>query len=1247
MTDLPAKTATPRPAPRKKRWLLRIAIALAALVVLAVIIVQLVLWSNLPRGIAVSQIEKQLGLRLQVQSLSTGWLGNTRLTNVTVSLPLSTKAFLEVPVMKVKNTSLFGLMLGRPVAVKAIVLNNPHIYVVQDAGGQWNLQEVAQLLARAGGQKPSEESAATSSVPALPNVQLVGGIITIIDNKNRKAEIEPLSVNGYRDTAVSWKYDVRIPPRVKITGRLVPGGNWAHELAIELADPGYWAKPWFADLPALNVDATWRGALTSAGPAGRLDLRKVTLGLKTGAVEAYGAVSAAMTGAGVILKPENLLIKTGQTLLPDLSIASGVIDYTLSSRDVQVQQLLVNLFGGPARVTADFNLNSHAGRLDAGWERLALPGNITHSGSFNAIFRQPFPNEVVLDAHLTSRGNTPSGPWTAAATFGLDGQSLTRFTWTASASQLNWQRTGGGVDLDGLSLTGALQDNVISIGAMRLPNPDLLSGSASYEFTADQNWQANIEGQHWPFQFISGTQIAFALSARGGKERQSAGPLKNAIVQVTHLENFVLKTPDARLSANGTYTSGLPKPLDVNLLIVNAPPTQAPAAVASSPKAKLINGAIEGRASLQGTIAPLKLEVRGHLDGREIDIRGHHLGQFSALLSDQSHIDGNGAFIYTQHVKLLGGEWGIDGAYVFGSDQLKLDVGLDGVSLADVATVAGQQDISGTMGGQFSIIVPGLNPDPATISLSPAPITVRNLRVRGLAIDEVTATIALDRGALRIEPIVFKRGAGRGQMRLATAVADFRRIDLGAHFENWPVEIPGAIGSILAGADIPDAVVELPIPASADPAKQKLRITAHRIDLNSATTLKGELLGNVIVHAGLNGREIDVRGVHMKLLGGRFDGQAHATLDDPLASTFEFTWENLDFKKFAAIFPQLKDLSGSMTGDARLAPATVPHPREPLAIVITTKFANGAWRTIPLQDARIAAYIGPNPEAPETGWRIVLEDNRVDPSFIHVDEGTIELWARFGFHGRGSSSQWQVSIRDANLNRVVHAFDPSAHQMPGRVSGTMMLIRSPAPSQPTPTLASYRMFPAPPPQYVAPIQQPTGPHSPLERLIYPIYAEGRIDITNANLANFGPFTFLYDTAKLFQKANVAEGNGNIDFHLERGKLSIEHLRYFNRGTEILAVAAVDKIWELPNSPLSGSGIITARPLRDVKLPFFSDFETVLTSVQSSLSLTAARVVGTVHQPRPIGPLGITDMSSDLLHFLVGDAKGENQTGAGG
>src|ERR1700722_16185623 len=127
------------------RWFIRILIALAALIVLAIVAIQILLWTNIPRNLVVSSIQQELGLRVTTQRLTTGWLGKTTLSDVSLAMPMSEQSFLAVKKLKVKHTSLWGLLLGRSLSLDSIELDEPTILVRQDADGQWNLTDVAQL----------------------------------------------------------------------------------------------------------------------------------------------------------------------------------------------------------------------------------------------------------------------------------------------------------------------------------------------------------------------------------------------------------------------------------------------------------------------------------------------------------------------------------------------------------------------------------------------------------------------------------------------------------------------------------------------------------------------------------------------------------------------------------------------------------------------------------------------------------------------------------------------------------------------------------------------------------------------------------------------------------------------------------------------------------------------------------------------------------------------------------------------
>src|SRR6185312_9924306 len=167
----PPAPASPEPRRRHRlrRWILRLVLTALVLIIIAFIAVEIVLQTTYPASIVVGQVEKGFGLRMGVTSVSTGWLGHTSMKGVKLALPLSEQSFVDVPEMKVDHTNLLALLLGWDIQIKGVELKDPVIYVKQNAAGQWNVQEVAELLARTLGKKTGEQTAqANPTAPALP-----------------------------------------------------------------------------------------------------------------------------------------------------------------------------------------------------------------------------------------------------------------------------------------------------------------------------------------------------------------------------------------------------------------------------------------------------------------------------------------------------------------------------------------------------------------------------------------------------------------------------------------------------------------------------------------------------------------------------------------------------------------------------------------------------------------------------------------------------------------------------------------------------------------------------------------------------------------------------------------------------------------------------------------------------------------------------------------------------------------------
>ena len=210
--------------PRTTRRWLRVLLGAAALIVLIIVAAQIVFFTDLPRSFVVNAVQKQLGLRLSAKSLSTGFFGHTTLDDVTLTLPLSDKAFLTVPVLKLKHTWLPLLLVGKSLNIDEISVDHARLNVVQDPRGSWNLEEVAQLLARAGGGNNANQQTQENEIPLLPELHVTDATLIVTDNQHRSTTIDHLNVTGTPNGPLVWEYHATVPDHLDLTGKVAPGG---------------------------------------------------------------------------------------------------------------------------------------------------------------------------------------------------------------------------------------------------------------------------------------------------------------------------------------------------------------------------------------------------------------------------------------------------------------------------------------------------------------------------------------------------------------------------------------------------------------------------------------------------------------------------------------------------------------------------------------------------------------------------------------------------------------------------------------------------------------------------------------------------------------------------------------------------------------------------------------------------------------------------------------------------------------
>ena len=395
-----------------RRWLLRISVGLAILIVVAIAAVQIVLWTPLPRRIVIQQIETSLGLRITADSLSVSWFGRTELRNVSLGLPLSSGDFLKVKSLVIRHNTLIGLALGRALAVDSIEIDEPVIEVVQDPQGQWNLQQVADLLGKAGGSNTVQQSSAQNpAIPKLPAIKVVNGSLRISDNQKHLLALRPLNVTGKSDGNLVWKYDAKIADAIALHGELAPGGNWQHRvsLSVQHLDPllAGWGIP---TTYSAVVKANWAGQFADGKLTGTLSMQHATAsGVPTlGSVKIDGSVDVETVGNVLTLRPNNVKLTTTFPTLRHLGIQSGSI--IADETGLHANSVKLNALGGVANLDAGFDPRTDAVDLRANWSGLSLAKQTSQGGSLSASLREPFPGRPVIKVDLSSNGTAGMQP---------------------------------------------------------------------------------------------------------------------------------------------------------------------------------------------------------------------------------------------------------------------------------------------------------------------------------------------------------------------------------------------------------------------------------------------------------------------------------------------------------------------------------------------------------------------------------------------------------------------------------------------------------------------------------------------------------------------------------------------------------------------------------------------------------------------------------------------------------------------
>ena len=1192
-----------------KRRLLRILLALLILIVIAVIVAQVVLSSDYPRTLVLRLVQQQLGLRVEAKSLETGWFGATTLRDVKVSLPLADESFLSMPTMEVDHTALIPLLVTRKFELDGIELDKPNLVVRRDANGRWNLQDVAELVTKATAGTPAPGT--KKKPPKLPRLRLRDGTVTIIERNGAKAVIEPLQVTGDPHGPLVYKYDAQVPDRLKAIGQVAPGENFKHEVELFAAPPGEWLTPWMKEPPApLVAKARWNGEVSGGHVVGRLNIEEA----KFDKLAASGRVALQAGGAGgaggaqAIINPQNLIIKTAHAALPEAQLASGAVEVTGST--VRAKALRVSALGGTAQLDGSGDISMKSGEFTAQWLELPAPGQIRHAGDLKVTVRTPFPGGPQVAATLNTRGSLPKVQWDGQVQLNGSGRSWTDMTWVLRAARVAVDAKQP-VLVENFTARVAHRGNTVTLSNVEWPGHQV-AAEGQYDGAA-KRWYFRASGRALPRAAAAATAqtpIAFNADARGDDK------------EIT-LTRLALSAQELDVALNGKYVYHVPKPVDVHFKVTHAP--RPPAGTDEPP----LRGSLFADGHVTGTADPLKLNTAGTLYTRDLVVLGRPYGDISGKLSGD--VTATAAKFAVGELKILGGQIQAEAVWPYdGPDRLVDETGpvraivvAQDVKLKDVGDLLKTPLAGGDARGQWTIDIPFPGARPETIALA-GTFSASNIVVgeaggaEKMRVDEITGETSLKNGVFRADPIRLRRAdgdvSGVATVSLQTTVADPARPTLVVEAKTWPVRVsPTAMAAVTAGTNLA--------------VNAKERSATGPITARAIVTTTQRAIGEAELSGRVDGRVVALDRLALDAIGGRAEGSGAIDANDPNRSTLTMSFSGIAGARVADFLPQLEGLAGTYAGSVTLAPATAQRALEPLRLTIGITPDGGRFNAMEIGPAKFSAFL--NVRENFSLDRIVLaaatdeiraeqqrerqfEENRVPLAQrplawndIRVADGRIRLWGRHGSHTGGALQTHVIAdFQKLDIDQIIHAVKPQADPMPGRLGGSI-----------------------------------TVHGNSRERDL--MLGRGRVEITESDLANVDALAVLYNATRLGSASTQPLGSGSLDISLHASKLTLQNIRYFNRGVEARSSSIeIADVWQIPRSHVFGYIAGSGRPLKDLKLPFLADVDQIMGVLQQNLP--TVKLDGPLEHGGNAKPVLFGEAGDALRRFIVGEVNSETR-----
>lgn len=1187
----PSSSPQPRPAPRRRRPVLRALTILFITVVIALTIatlaLQFVLRTELPRNLVVSSLEQATGLEVRAGGLSTYFAGRSVLRDVVFQLPLDKTPVARAPEVRIRHNRLLGLLFGGDMGLREVIAEQPTIYVYEDARGRWSLPR---LISEIAGAQPGAQNTSGGSAQ-LPIIVIRDGAAEF-SRPGRPAATLPLAFDGRPESATAWRFDLHLGDS-RAQGRVTPA-SWSHEIDLTLAGLEPILRLWLDQPPSpATATAHWSGSVRG-GFSGLLSIDQ----LQVATTAAAGDTAVALNDDRLLITPASLRISDPAFAQGPLTLSRGTIDAGLKS--IATNHLHAEIPGLIAEIGGSWEFDTDAVSLNLAWSGTARNQAITHHGNIQAQAKVPRIGWHTVTATVHTSGQAAAQQWNARADLSVAGVSWESLDGQVTFPRLRLTSPKEPLDLSGLALSFSSRWPTATLTELVIPDARVTRAQGAIDLTTRQ-WTFALDADRMTIRQLGAEPVAVSFRSTGD-------------AQSLDFSNLQISTPDARLTAAGTYVPGRPDPLQAHADVAiqlrdstpqgteqslrdtpeqarkrqeqtqaaqnaaakrtesaqtaQGPTTREPVLPAGNPPDHPAQsrpaGAIAAALEVSGDLRPTALRYSGRMQTRGVRVAQGTLDDLDIQLNGLA--DPDGAQASTDTFEFMGGQWRIDARYGKDPALAVVHVDCDQVLLDKFTKlVAPSLAMAGRLGAGVEIRIPSL--DAARLEVD-GDWRVSEFDGHEWGFQSGQGRISVHEGRVRLGKLLLARGDAQLTGSVEFQALDPRNLHIDVSSRRWPLAVEGTDISLLL-----DSHLQLELDTIDRTADGTVAVTAD-------ASLGVVPIGRAQAQATVAGRTIDAHTIHADLLGGTIDGHATVPIDRWETSRAVLALSNVDLSRLGILWSLATPVRGVISGTLSAAPTEDPRALGPLKVQSTLNIADGALRGMSFGDASIIAYAGPD--------RVML-----DRSELSIAGGTLALWSRLTWHGREPFMHLSLQTDGLDLDQLVRAVEPEIGPTPGRLSGRA-------------AFGGYVDLP------------------------HRAYGMAELRLRNSELARFPVITHLYGLLNIASDLRQPRGQGIAELRLEGDTLELGRFHYFNRGADIVGSATLKDIWAGADSPIAGVAAGALRPLRNSGLPFGAELDRILFAVFSNAA--SVSVGGTLGQ-RQVQVVPFADVQSTIARIL--------------